>query len=502
MSQIRKRSLKAATWIYLGFFIGAINTYLFTHKGWFLPTEYGLTRSLLDIGILVCAFSTMGATSFLVKFFPYYSDNLESERNDLLAIAVFVSVLGFIITTAGLNFLQPLIIKKFSTNSPLLVEYFYYVIPLGFFVLLYNILEAYSYGFDKGVLTSLLKETVLRFYTTIVIILKICNIISFKVFVTLFAFQYLIIFLILGIHLHRQKKLWLHFKFSKVTLKFRKKIFAILGFTFVVIIVSVLRQSIDGIVLAARQDLGKVAIFGLASYLVSAMQAPFRSLVSITLPILSRSWKDKNIKEIARIYNRSSINLLTFSLFVFVCVWLNFDNAILTFKLNLDYLQGKWVFFILGIVTIIEMGTGVNEQIIGTSTYWRFELWTSLILTSLIIPLSYLLTVRYGIYGPALANLISFSIYNFLRFGFLWKKFRMQPFSRKTAEILAISIVCYLLVHFIFLNRIGLFSILLSSFLFALMFITLMYYRNISPDVKPVINSIRTKLQLNHKHVK
>ena len=30
--------------------------------------------------------------------------------------------------------------------------------------------------------------------------------------------------------------------------------------------------------------------------------------------------------------------------------------------------------FLLGITMIIDMGTGVNAQIIATSTYWKFEL--------------------------------------------------------------------------------------------------------------------------------
>ena len=497
MSQIRKRSLKAATWIYLGFFIGAINTYLFTHQGWFRPEEYGLTRSLLDIGILVCAFSTMGSTSYLVKFFPYYSDNLEENQNDLLAIAIIVSFVGLVITTASLLLLEPLIIKKFGTNSPLLVEYFYYVIPLGFFVLLYNLLEAYSYGFNKGILTSLLKETIVRIYTTLIIVLKIFRVIDFHLFIILFALQYAVIVIILSLYLRIQNKLWINFSPSKVTFKFRKKIFAILGFTFIVIIVSVLRQSIDGIVLAAKLNLGKVAIFGLSSYLVSAMQAPFRSLVAITLPILSRAWKDKNVKEINRIYARSSINLLCFSLFLFFVVWLNFEKAIIIFNLDAAYLTGKWVFFILGIVAIIEMGTGVNEQIIGTSTFWRFELWTSLLLTLLIIPLSYFLTVNYGILGPALANLISFSIYNFLRFNFLWRKFRMQPFSKKTIEILLISFTSYVIVFLAFYSMSGLPSMIFSTVLFSIIYILLIYYRNISPDVKPVIASLFRKFVKN-----
>lgn len=497
MSQIRKRSLKATSWIYIGFLIGALNTYFLTHKSWFSTDQNGLTRGMIEISQLIFAFSSLGVTSYLYKFFPYYQDNISSKKNDMLGIALTVAIGGFILTCAGIFLIEPVIVRKFSANSLLLVEYFYWILPMAFFVLLYNILEAYSYGFDKGVLTSLLKETILRLYTLIIIVLKIFNYIDFKTFIILFSVQYAIIVLILSIHLHRQGLLWISFKPSRVTYKFRKKIFAILALTFIVIIVNVLRQSIDGLVLAAKQNLGKVGIFGLAAYMVSVMQAPFRSIVAITVPILSRAWKDKNYPEIQRIYKRSSINLLSFSLFIFFCIWLNFTNGINYFGINPDYLEGKWVFFLLGIVTIIELGTGVNGQIIATSVYWRFELWTSLLLTALIIPLSYFLTVKYGIIGPAIANLVSFSIYNAIRFWFLWKKFNMQPFSAKTIEILLIAVGAYLLTYSLVKNMEGLFFIISSLLTFAVIFLGFVYWRNISPDFKPVINSMINRLKRN-----
>lgn len=115
---------------------------------------------MLDISMLAYAFSTLGVTSYLFKFFPFYQDNLPNKKNDLLGIALMVALGGFAVTCGGIFLLEPVIVKKFSTNSILLVEYFYWILPMSFFVLLYQILEAYSYGFNKGVLTNLLKETV------------------------------------------------------------------------------------------------------------------------------------------------------------------------------------------------------------------------------------------------------------------------------------------------------------------------------------------------------
>ncbi|MFZ4768969.1 MAG: lipopolysaccharide biosynthesis protein [Ferruginibacter sp.] len=467
---------------------------MLTHKNWFEPSEYGLTQGLIQIGLLIFAFSTLGVNSFLYKFFPYYEDNVEAKKNDILGLALIVSLVGFILTATSVYFLQPLIIQKFNSNSKLLVEYFFWTIPLGFFILLFTILEAYSYGFHKGVLTSFLKETVLRLYTLVIITMKIFGLISFHTFILLFCFQYGLITIILTAYLYKTGKLWLSFKMSKVTLKFRKKIFTIMILTYLVIIVSTLRGSIDALVLASKINLDAVGIFGFATYMCALLQAPFRSIVAITIPILARAWKQKDQVEINRIYKRSSINLLSFALFMFFCIWLNYSQAIIYFGINPKYEDARWVFFILGIVTIIEMGTGVNGQIIGTSSFWRFELWTSLLLTILILPLSYFLTVNYGLIGPAIANLLSFTVYNFVRYWFLWKKFHLQPFSIKTLEVIILSISIYVFVYYLLNNIEGLLGLILRTTFYLILFLPAVFYRNISPDLKPIINTALKRL--------
>lgn len=496
MASIRQRSIKASIWIYVGFLIGAINMYLLTHKAWFTPEQTGLTRSLLDIGILLSAFSAMGSPTFVVKFFPYYKNILKDEENDLLFVAFSISLSGFLLVALGAFVAEPLIIKKFGTNSPLLVEYFYYIIPVGFFALIYNTLEYYSLGYDKGILTSFLRETALRIFTLATIVLKIFNLISFKVFIIVFSLQFGVIALFLAIILWRQSKLMLHFRISKATVRYRGKILSLIKLTAIVTIVNVLRQAIDGLVLAAKKDLPAVATYAVAVYLVSIMQAPYRSISAITVPELSRLWRKKNIAEIGRIYERSSINMLSFSLLVFACIMLNYTEAILYLNINEQYLGGLWVFCILSLVTIIEMGTGVNAQIIGTSTYWRFEMFTSLLLTLLIIPLSIILTERFGVLGPAIANLASFTIFNALRYGFLLKKFNMQPFSKKTVEVVLIAGLLFTAVFYLFKNTTGLLHLIGSCFVFCAAYFSLLYFRNISPDIKPVLFTIMRRLKI------
>ena len=44
MGNIRKQTIISSVLVYIGFFIGFINNYLYTKTGSFTPEQYGLTR--------------------------------------------------------------------------------------------------------------------------------------------------------------------------------------------------------------------------------------------------------------------------------------------------------------------------------------------------------------------------------------------------------------------------------------------------------------------------
>src|SRR6202012_6133681 len=138
---------------------------------------------------------------------------------------------------------------------------------------------------------------------------------------------------------------------------------------------------------------------------------------------LSQAWKDKDYVRINRIYQRSSISQLIFSVGMFTLMLLNFKDGITTFHFNPQYLTAWSVFLFIGLARIADMGTGVNSQIIATSTYWRFDFFSGLLLVSMTLPLNYILAKNIGITGPAVADLITFAIYIASRWGGCYRKF-------------------------------------------------------------------------------
>jgi len=142
------------------------------------------------------------------------------------------------------------------------------------------------------------------------------------------------------------------------------------------------------------------------------------------------------------------------------------------------------------------MGTGVNSQIIGTSTFWRFDFLTGVILAVLTLPANYLLTKEFGAIGPAIADLITFSIYNFIRFLFLYRRFGMQPFTLKTVYTLVLALGCYLICYYLFATRHGFGWLVLRSVLFIGLYGSGVLALRLSDDILPVWRTIRKRLGL------
>jgi O-antigen/teichoic acid export membrane protein len=254
----------------------------------------------------------------------------------------------------------------------------------------------------------------------------------------------------------------------------------------------------DTILIAAvlKNGLAFAAIYTLAQNMASLIQAPQRAIVSSSIGPLSQAWKNKDYKRLNTIYQRSSINQLLFSVGMFVLIWINFTDGVFTFNLQENYLSAQYVFLFIGFMRIVDMGTGVNSQIIATSTYWKFEFFTGVILLSLTIPLNYILTKSIGIPGTAIANLIALTIYNGIRYTFLLRKFNMQPFNAKTFYTLVLGGACYLVCHFLFSSYQGFEWIVLRSTVFVLLYVTGAIFLNISPDVLPVWQTVTKKVRL------
>jgi O-antigen/teichoic acid export membrane protein len=269
--------------------------------------------------------------------------------------------------------LEPLVIRKFSARSILLVEYYYYIFPFALGMLLFSIFESYCWALQKTIVPNFLKETGLRLITTVFIVLYYFHYISYHTFIVLFCTLFGLMAAILAGYLFYLKKLQFTLKASKVTKKMWRKMLGMQSLIFGGMIIQALGQTMDSIFIASMKGLGFAGVYTLALYAANFIQIPQRSMQSIATGIISQAWKDKNYAEINRIYQRSSINMLLMSLFIFGCLLLNIENLFSVLKVQENYTAAINLMIVLGLVRVIDAGTGVNGTIIATSTFWKFD---------------------------------------------------------------------------------------------------------------------------------
>ena len=111
------------------------------------------------------------------------------------------------------------------------------------------------------------------------------------------------------------------------------------------------------------------------------------------------------------------------------------------------------------------------------------------------LPLNYKLTQVFDITGPAIANLIAFTVYNIIRFIFLYRKFGMQPFTAKSGYTLLLAAGAFYLTYLLFHEQQGFQWIVLRSTLFVVLFGAGAWMLKLSPDLEPVLDTVRRRIR-------
>jgi O-antigen/teichoic acid export membrane protein len=494
MGEIRKQTIQSSFLTYIGFFVGALNTYFFA-KDPFTPEQYGLTQVIISMAQIIAPLATLGSCSFMVKFFPYYFQNLESKKNDLLTLAVILSTIGSMLVFGGAIIFEPLVVRKFSARSNMVVEYYYWILLFAYCYLCFLVLESYMGSLKKTVLPNFLKETFYRLCVLALIICYAAKLINFGTFVILFCSIYILIVIIIVAYLLTTKQLVFSLTISGITKRLKKRIASYTGFIYSGLVINSIARQIDTLALAGAKDLNVTGIYSLNQFTAAVLQVPYRGLQAIAVSLISEAWKNKNYAEVERIYKRSSINLLLISLFLFINIWLNYDDGLFVLGINKKFANGKTVFLILGLYNIFEMGTGVNTALLTTSPAWRFEFYSGIVLLPISIPLNILMARAYGMNGVAAATLITFTLYNIIRLLFIKRRFSMWPFSFKTIYTLLLAVACYLITYLIFKTTHGIISIVFRSFTFSGLFLVGAWALQLTPDLHQVLNIVNQKLK-------
>jgi O-antigen/teichoic acid export membrane protein len=179
---------------------------------------------------------------------------------------------------------------------------------------------------------------------------------------------------------------------------------------------------------------------------------------------------------------------------MFLGLWINIGNVFEI--LGPQFISGKWVIFFIGLGSLIDMTTGANSSILGSSPYYKVQSFFLVGLVFLLILTNLLLIPIFGITGAAIGGAISLATLNLFRFLYLWYKFNLQPFNWKFILVAAIGISAYLISSLIPILPSFIADIFVRSTVLTVLFCLPIYLLKLSPDINEKADDVLRILKL------
>lgn len=478
MGIIVDQSVKGTIYTYIGVVLGFATTILFSR---ILSTDQvGLTKILVAYSTLIAQFGTLGINGVTIRLFPFFRND-EKKHHGFLALALITGLVGFLISAAFLLLLKPLLIEISIEKSFMFIEYINWLIIIVFFQVFFTIFDGYYTALFNSTHGTFLKDVFQRVLIIIAIGLFFFDILNFHQFVIYYiaALSLPTLFILIPLIHEKHFSLQTDFKFLKKQLLISIGLMAgfsiFNGFSLVAI------QNVDLLMITSMVGLDSTGIYGICFTFGLLVSLPARAIYKIANIVAAQAWKNDDIKTIRDVYYKSCLTLFIIGMLLFLGIWANINNI---FRIiGPDYISGKWVIFFIGLGSLIDLTTGANSSILGSSKYYKIQTLFLVGLVILIVIANFLLIPLYGINGAAIGSAISLTILNIARFLFLFYKFNLQPFNIRFLYVALIGGISYFISMFLPPLPNYILDIIFRSSMIMILFCAPIYFLKISEDI-------------------
>ena len=493
MGIVINQSIKNSLSFYFGMFLGAIST-VFVYPNVFndQPDHWGLIQLIVAYSFIISTFSNFGVPKTFIRFFPIIENKSKFYFFSFLLITI-----GYLLFLILALFFEDWFFK-FISASPLLIDKFYLIYFMVLIISVYELFVSISRSNLNSTLPTFLNEAFLKSYSLIVLILHGLKILNFDQFLFFYVGGYLMKLIIILISQFNTKSINLIFSLRgiKITELIQFGLFVIVGGASAMLV-----SRLDMVMIGKFMGLKHVAFYSVAFYVGNAIRVPGRAVVAISAPIVSKAWKNNDLKLIKDIYYKSSINQLIIGGIFFVCVWLSVDDifSLLPEKFS----GGRLVVFFIGLSQLFNVAMGVNGAIILNSKYYRFDLYANLFLLAVTFLSNYLFIPDssplkevgiVGIIGAAFATALSIFLFNFIKFVFIYVKVKLHPFDIKTLYSILLLLFVYYVVDSLSLDLNPYLNILLNSSISLIIFVPILLYTKLSLELLSIYNNFKNRL--------
>jgi O-antigen/teichoic acid export membrane protein len=406
-----------------------------------LKEEIGLLGILVSYSIIFAQFSSLGVNTVIIKLFPYFQ-NREKNHNGILFIGVVTAILGFLLSVVILFIIKPFVVQNANDTSTLLSDYYYYLFPLVFFTLFFNLFDSYFRVLMSAVIGTFTKEFLQRVFIFGSIILFFYGAVDFRWFVLLYVSSISMPTVLLFIMLVIRREFSLKPPKGFLTKDLSRHMLNVGFFGILSGFAGVVTLNVDRIMVERFLGLDDTGIYTTAFYFATLVIMPQRALVKIAGPMTARAWKENDRGQLFMIYQKSCTHLYLVGLFILAGLWVNVSNIFEI--LPPDYAAGKYVILFIGLAYLFDMAAGVSQQVLMNSDYFRYQSYFLGLMMALIISLNLIFIPPLGLTGAAIASALAKLLTNIARYLFILYRFNLQPYNLRFLVITLIGLASYL----------------------------------------------------------
>ena len=493
MGLVIRQSFYSTLISYIGVVIGYVNL-LYLYPKFMQPEQVGLLRTIQDAAILFTPFAQFGLAQTIVRYFPRMVNDKKSSGS-FISLMLGLSVAGFAVFFILFKIFEVPLLSYFKSNASEILNYTSLILWLTLILLLIAVLEAYSRSLLQTIFPNLLREIVARLLLAVLIILYFQGYLTYHQFIigTVVAYLFCLTILLLYLRWGGHLKLTTQFKqldSSKFPELIQYSLLSFAGTAGLIII-----GKVDSLMISGMIGLAANAVYTTAFYMATVIEIPKRALSQVAMPLIARAFEKNDMKDIATIYKKTSINQFIIGTLLIIGVWINLDSIFQLMPRNEVYEAGRSVVIIIGLGKLIDMLFGPSSEIIVLSKYYKFNIVLILSLAIVVVISNNLLIPLYGINGAAFGSALALILFNAAKCIFIYVKLKMQPFDLATLKVLLIGTAAFGLNLLIPSQTNLFFDAALRSVIITIFYGSLILFSNASPDANSLLKRLMQLLK-------
>lgn len=444
MGIIQRKSVRTTVVSFIGVAFGSITRLL-------MPllldeTQIGLLQLLETISNMLITIFSLGFGQVIIQQFPRFRSEANGHHGFLL-FGIIWSLIGIALAWSVFGLFESAFLKEDPETNQLFRSFSFLVFPLIFFRILMGNVDAYVRMLFSTVTGIFLDTFISKLMGTLAVIGLYLSWIDYTYFVYLFTLNLCLPGVVIVVYalVHTSKLRWPHR--NLIAKKERRRISQFMLFGIAISASGSVVAYVDTLMIHQLLSLKALGIYTTLAFASRLIIVPSRGVHRISDVVIAEAWKRDDRATIQSIYEKSCLNQLLISVFLFGMGWA-FIDPVLSLTENLaTYREQSFVFFFMGIGAVVEMATGVNSVIIASSTRYRYNAYFTMLLAVLSIVFNLVFIQLFQLEGAALASMCSMLVVNFLRGVLLFKVYGFQPFTLRFFKAFSCAVGFILLCH-------------------------------------------------------